>query len=164
MRNTGMHDAEARSGRSQSITACRVTAIRKLMTTPCLACHAKVTRTLHLQCNWPPLLRTLWREQHLESSDQTRLNFAKSTASLESVSLKEGGGRGPDAGIHCLCMHSRRYDTPYQLQAGCFDRGSVRLEQHSMIGVQGSLDTWLYLKTGFFSLLSEARAAFPRCR
>ena len=49
----------------------------KLMITLCLACHAKVTRTLHLRREWPPLLRTLWREQHPKAHEQTALNFAE---------------------------------------------------------------------------------------
>ena len=47
----------------------------KLMITLCLACHAKVTRTRHLQKAWPPLLRVLWREQHPKGHEQTALNF-----------------------------------------------------------------------------------------
>ncbi len=42
----------------------------KLMLTLCLACHAKVTRTLFVQDDWPPFLRELWREQHPDCHEQ----------------------------------------------------------------------------------------------
>lgn len=48
-----------------------------LMITLCLACHAKVTRTLYVQDDWPELLRQLWREQHPEGHEQTALDFEK---------------------------------------------------------------------------------------
>ena len=47
----------------------------KLMITLCLACHAKVTRTLHLQGDWPEFLRVLWREQHPDGHEQSPLRF-----------------------------------------------------------------------------------------
>ena len=54
-----------------------------LMVTLCLACHAKVTRTLFVQNHWPPFLRQLWREQHPAGHEQTSLDFAsKSTAAV----------------------------------------------------------------------------------
>lgn len=49
----------------------------KLMLTLCLGCHAKVTRTQFVEDDWPPFLRELWREQHPEGHEQTRLDFAK---------------------------------------------------------------------------------------
>jgi hypothetical protein len=49
----------------------------KLMITLCLACHAKVTRTLYLQREWPPLLRVLWREQHPRADEQIAIDFAE---------------------------------------------------------------------------------------
>ena len=48
----------------------------KLMITLCLSCHAKVTRTLHLHKEWPPLLRTLWREQHPKGHEQVQFDFS----------------------------------------------------------------------------------------
>ena len=44
--------------------------------TLCLACHARVTRTLCLAENWPEMLRVLWREQHPGCPEQEALNFA----------------------------------------------------------------------------------------
>ena len=49
----------------------------KLMITLCLACHAKVTRTHYLRRGWPSLLRLLWREQHPDGHEQTRLNLQR---------------------------------------------------------------------------------------
>ncbi len=49
----------------------------KLLLTLCLACHAKVTRTQFVQDDWPPFLRLLWREQHPDGHEQTRLDFSK---------------------------------------------------------------------------------------
>lgn len=46
------------------------------MLTLCLACHAKVTRTLFVEADWPDFLRVLWREQHPEGHEQSALNFA----------------------------------------------------------------------------------------
>ena len=46
------------------------------MLTLCLACHAKVTRTLFLQDDWPEFLRVLWREQHPDGHEQRALNFS----------------------------------------------------------------------------------------
>jgi hypothetical protein len=48
------------------------------MITLCLPCHAKVTRTFHVQDDWPDLLRILWREQHPEGHEQSALNFGLS--------------------------------------------------------------------------------------
>jgi hypothetical protein len=58
----------------------------KLMITLCLACHAKVTRTLYLQREWPPLLRVLWREQHPRAHEQIAIDFAeKRTPAKETL-------------------------------------------------------------------------------
>ena len=46
------------------------------MLTLCLACHAKVTRTLFVEADWPDFLRVLWREQHPDGHEQRVLNFA----------------------------------------------------------------------------------------
>lgn len=59
----------------------------KLMVTLCLACHAKVSRTLVVQADWPPLLRELWREQHPGGHEQTRLDFAKAAPCLRPTPL-----------------------------------------------------------------------------
>lgn len=60
---------------------------RKVMLTLCLSCHAKVTRTLFVQEDWPPLLRELWREQHPEGHEQTSLNFRAPGPVSEAVLL-----------------------------------------------------------------------------
>ena len=49
------------------------------MITLCLSCHAKVSRTLYVQDDWPEFLRVLWREQHPEGHEQGALNFATMT-------------------------------------------------------------------------------------
>ncbi len=59
----------------------------KLMITLCLACHAKVTRTLHLRREWPSLLRTLWREQHPKGHEQVQLDFTTKKPAAKPVSL-----------------------------------------------------------------------------
>ena len=64
------------------------------MLTLCLACHAKVTRTLFLQSRWPEFLRVLWREQHPRGKEQSALNFATLTPPAKDVPLfteMEGG-------------------------------------------------------------------------
>ena len=57
------------------------------MLTLCLACHAKVTRTLHVQDDWPEFLRVLWREQHPEGHEQHALNFAAKLPPARTYSL-----------------------------------------------------------------------------
>ena len=47
-----------------------------VMITLCLVCHAKVTRTLFVQDDWPELLRVLWREQHPNGHEQSMLDFS----------------------------------------------------------------------------------------
>ena len=59
----------------------------KLMITLCLACHAKVTRTQHLEKDWPPLLRTLWREQHPKGHEQVQIDFTSKRAVAKLVPL-----------------------------------------------------------------------------
>ena len=65
----------------------------KLMITLCLACHAKVTRTQHLQKEWPPLLRKLWREQHPKGHEQVQLNFATQEPAAKPVRLFREEGK-----------------------------------------------------------------------
>ncbi len=57
------------------------------MLTLCLVCHAKVTRTLYLQDDWPDFLRVLWREQHPGSHEQTALNFSMKSPPATDVPL-----------------------------------------------------------------------------
>ena len=59
----------------------------KLMITLCLACHAKVTRTQVLCREWPPLLRTLWREQHPYGHEQTAIDFLENRPPVEAIPL-----------------------------------------------------------------------------
>lgn len=67
----------------------------KLMVTLCLACHAKVTRTLFVEDDWPPMLRLLWREQHPQGHEQTRLSFAAREPAPENCSLFERRAAAP---------------------------------------------------------------------
>ena len=57
------------------------------MLTLCLACHAKVTRTLHVDGHWPELLRVLWREQHPDGHEQGTLDFTRLKAQAERQQL-----------------------------------------------------------------------------
>lgn len=59
----------------------------KLMITLCLGCHAKVTRTQHLQREWPLLLQVLWREQHPDGQEQTFLDFKPLKQSYKAMRL-----------------------------------------------------------------------------
>jgi hypothetical protein len=59
------------------------------MLTLCLPCHAKVTRTLFVQDDWPEFLRVLWREQHPEGHEQVALNFGALSAPATNVMLFE---------------------------------------------------------------------------
>jgi len=57
------------------------------MLTLCLSCHAKVSRTLYVQNDWPEFLRVLWREQHPQAHEQSALDFAVSTPEARNVLL-----------------------------------------------------------------------------
>ena len=57
------------------------------MLTLCLACHAKVTRTLYVERDWPELLRVLWREQHPDGHEQSPLDFTKLTPAATRMPL-----------------------------------------------------------------------------
>jgi hypothetical protein len=57
------------------------------MLTLCLACHAKVTRTLYVQDDWPEFLRVLWREQHPDGHEQSALSFAVRTPCATNMLL-----------------------------------------------------------------------------
>jgi hypothetical protein len=59
------------------------------MLTLCLGCHAKVTRTLCVQDDWPEFLRVLWREQHPDGHEQGALNFGIEPAPAKNVLLFE---------------------------------------------------------------------------
>lgn len=59
------------------------------MITLCLPCHAKVSRTLYLQDDWPQLLRTLWREQHPDGHEQRALDFNTTMPLAQNVPLFE---------------------------------------------------------------------------
>lgn len=50
--------------------------VLNLMIALCPGCHAKVHRTKAVLAQMPPLLLTLWREQHPKGLEQTALNFA----------------------------------------------------------------------------------------
>jgi hypothetical protein len=67
------------------------------MLTLCLPCHAKVTRTLFVQDDWPEFLRVLWREQHPAGHEQVALNFSVRSAPATNVMLFEEmqGIKGP---------------------------------------------------------------------
>lgn len=52
-------------------------------------CHAKVHRTKAALAAMPPLLLTLWREQHPDGHEQTRLDFGKKGPVSEPVPLFE---------------------------------------------------------------------------
>ena len=68
------------------------------MLTLCLPCHAKVTRTLFVQDEWPELLRVLWREQHPEGHEQVALTFGALPAPAMDVMLFEEMQIGQTAG------------------------------------------------------------------
>jgi hypothetical protein len=57
------------------------------MLTLCLPCHAKVTRTLYVQADWPEFLRVLWREQHPEGHEQRAIDFATTAPPAKNVLL-----------------------------------------------------------------------------
>ncbi|MBB5061408.1 hypothetical protein HDF16_006144 [Granulicella aggregans] len=78
----------------------------KRMITLCLSCHAKVTRTLFLEEDWPELLRVLWREQHPKAKEQKFLNFKAQDGGRETLRLFSDSGEDstalasqPDNGI-----------------------------------------------------------------
>ncbi len=48
----------------------------RTMISLCPACHAKVHRTKAVMSEMPSLLLTLWREQHPQGHEQTRLDFS----------------------------------------------------------------------------------------
>ncbi len=57
------------------------------MLTLCLPCHAKVTRTLYVERDWPELLRVLWREQHPGGHEQVSLDFTALLPAAKRVPL-----------------------------------------------------------------------------
>ena len=57
------------------------------MLTLCLPCHAKVTRTLYVQDDWPEFLRVLWREQQPDGHEQVTLSFSSISQIPEPVPL-----------------------------------------------------------------------------
>ena len=63
------------------------------MVTLCLPCHAKVSRTLYLENDWPEFLRVLWREQHPQGHEQRPLNFASTVPALQRVPLFDDLGK-----------------------------------------------------------------------
>ncbi len=65
-----------------------------LMLTLCPGCHAKVTRTAVLRADWPPLLRTLWREQHPKAPEQFPLDFTLRPQAAKPVTLFANGEEG----------------------------------------------------------------------
>ena len=65
-----------------------------LMLTLCLGCHAKVTRTGVLRADLPPLLRTLWREQHPGAHEQGQLDFRAPVPALATAPLFANGEEG----------------------------------------------------------------------
>ena len=72
-----------------------------LMITLCLACHAKVTRTLVMDSCWPLLLIQLWREQHPEAHEQLQLDFVVRVMPPQPVPLFGEGEQAmemPDRG------------------------------------------------------------------
>ena len=58
----------------------------------CPACHAKVHRTKAVLSEMPPLLLTLWREQHPGGHEQTRLDFRPLLPLAVPVPLFAPGG------------------------------------------------------------------------
>ena len=60
------------------------------MLTLYLVCHAKVTRTLYVQDDWPEFLKVLWREQHPEGHEQVALNFSPLLPQATEVPLFQG--------------------------------------------------------------------------
>ena len=67
------------------------------MITLCLACHAKVTRTLFLEEDWPELLRVLWREQHPKAKEQKFLDFRAQDGVRETLGLFSESGEDSTA-------------------------------------------------------------------
>ena len=74
------------------------------MLTLCLACHAKVTRTLHLQRHWPELLRVLWREQHPDGHEQASLNFVAQSPIAKLVPLFSDLKSRPSSRSHSVAL------------------------------------------------------------
>lgn len=64
------------------------------MLTLCLGCHAKVTRTLYVQDDWPEFLRVLWREQHPDGQEQHSLRFIVNTPAPKRLRLFTEEGQG----------------------------------------------------------------------
>jgi hypothetical protein len=60
-----------------------------LMISLCLRCHAKVGRTKCVVSEIPPLLLTLWREQHPEGHEQVMIDFTVREMPAETLPLFE---------------------------------------------------------------------------
>ena len=61
--------------------------VLKLLISLCPACHARLHRTKAVLSTMPPLLLTLWREQHPEGHEQKSLDFTEKTKAVEALSL-----------------------------------------------------------------------------
>ena len=64
--------------------------ILRLMISLCPACHARLHRTKTVLSTMPPLLLTLWREQHPDGHEQKNLDFRVKTKRAEAVPLFGG--------------------------------------------------------------------------
>lgn len=56
--------------------------------TLCPACHASVHKLLVLRRSIPPLLRTLWREQHPDAPEQLDLEFDRSSTLQHTAAVQ----------------------------------------------------------------------------
>lgn len=63
---------------------------RQLITL-CPSCHATVHKLLILRRSLPPLLRTLWREQHPGAPEQLSLEFDQRSTFQQTAGLQEIG-------------------------------------------------------------------------
>jgi hypothetical protein len=89
----------------------------KLMITLCLACHAKVTRTLYLQREWPPLKRLLRKEQVEHQGG------ARPLASIgHNSGKKERSSKTPIVPLPCRASVTRPLTLPMVCVAVCTDR------------------------------------------
>ncbi len=64
--------------------------ILRLVISLCPACHARLHRTKIVLSTMPPLLLTLWREQHPDGHEQKNLDFREKTERAEAVPLFGG--------------------------------------------------------------------------
>ena len=80
--------------------------VLNLMISLCPACHARVHKTRVVLSEMPPLLLKLWREQHPNGHEQTRLDFQVRGPAAKEVRLFAQTGKGTDRSVSAAHLYA----------------------------------------------------------